>query len=137
MSVGSAEFYTGNYYSRDLRFLSSITPLAGTGHGVLFRAKGAQRFYAAILTEPGRIALAVNDFGLRILTEVPLAWDYGTILHIEVESRGCQHSVLVDGRKIFEFEDARFPNGMVGFCRTARGRCLYGTIQVEELSEGS
>ncbi|MDP2791890.1 MAG: ADP-ribosylglycohydrolase family protein [Rectinemataceae bacterium] len=136
MSVGRAEFYTGNYYSRDLRFRTSVTPLAGEGHGVLFRAKGAMMGYAVVLASPGRVVFLKNDFGLSVVEEKAFDWQYGTPVDFDVEVVGTRFTVSIGGRMLFDLEDDAFANGMIGFCRTARGRCLFGNIEVEELSEG-
>ncbi len=136
MSVGRAEFYTGNYYSRDLRFRTTLTPLAGEGHGVLFRAKGAMMWYAAVLSAPGRIAFLKNDSTLSVIAEKAFDWRRGRPVAFEVEAVGARLVVKADGIIVFDLEDSAFANGMLGFCRSARGRCLFGGIEVEELSEG-
>jgi ADP-ribosylglycohydrolase len=136
MSVGRAEFYTGNYYTRDIRFSATITPLSGEGHGLLFRAKGAMMGYAVVLAGPGRIAFLKNDYGLSVIEEKPFAWSLGSSYAIEVEAVGERLRVAVDGARVFDIRDPGFENGMIGFCRSARGRCLFGKLEVEELSEG-
>ena len=136
MSVGRAEFYTGNYYSRDIRFSTTITPLAGEGHGLLFRAKGAMMGYAVVLTVPGKIAFLKNDHGLRVVEEKSFPWRIGDTCQLAVEAIGPRLRVSVAGAAIFDIRDDSFGNGMFGFCRLARGRCLFGGIEVEELSEG-
>jgi len=136
MSVGLAEFYTGNYHSGDVRFSTTITPLAGEGHGLLFRAKGAMMGYAVALTVPGKIAFIKNDHGLRVLEEKSFPWRIGDTCPFTVEAIGPRLRVSVAGAAIFDIRDESFGNGMFGFCRTARGRCLFGGIEVEELTEG-
>ncbi|MCX7023902.1 MAG: ADP-ribosylglycohydrolase family protein [Spirochaetes bacterium] len=136
MSVGRAEFYAGNYYSRDIRFSTTVTPLAGDGHGILFRAKGAMMGYAVVLASPGRIAFLRNDHGLAVVEEKPFAWHAGGTYVLAVEAVGQRLRVSAGGSAIFDIVDGSFGNGMYGFCRTRRGRCLFGRIEVEELSEG-
>jgi hypothetical protein len=136
MSAGHAEFYTGNYYSKDIRFSTAITPLAGEGHGILFRAKGAMMAYAVVLTSPGRIAFLKNDHGMEVIGEKPFVWHVGGTYGLEVEAIGPCMKVKAGGKVIFEIADGSFGNGMLGFCRTGRGRCLFGRIDVQELSEG-
>jgi hypothetical protein len=137
MSVGRAEFYTGSYYSRDYRFRSSLTPLSGEGHGILFRAKGAMMWYAAVLSAPGKASFVKNDYGLTVLATVALDWENGRELRFEAEVSGARLIVRIDDKPVFDLSDDAFANGMFGFCRTARGRCLFGNIELEESSEGS
>ncbi len=137
MSVGRAEFYAGSYYSRDYRLGTSLTPLSGLGHGILFRAKGAMMWYAAVLTAPGEVSFVKNDYGLSVLAKAALAWENGRELRFEAEVSGSRLIVRIDDRPVFDLSDGDFANGMFGFCRTARGRCLFGNIELAELSEGS
>ena len=136
MSVGRAEFYLGNYYTRDIRFSTTITPLAGEGHGVLFRSKGAMMGYAVAFSAPGKIAFFKNDYGLILVQEKAFDWKIGRTYEFAVEVVGTRLKAEVDGVGIFDIKDDSFGNGMVGFCRTGRGRCLYGKLEAEELSEG-
>ncbi|GAB1484173.1 hypothetical protein MASR2M78_29900 [Treponema sp.] len=136
MSVGRAEFYTGNYYARDINFSTTITPLSGEGHGLLFRAKGAMMGYAVVFTNPGKISFIKNDHGLKTLEEKAFPWRNDTRYHFAVAAIGTKLQVSIDKQVIFDIKDESFENGMFGFCRTSRGRCLYGRIELEEKSEG-
>ncbi len=136
MSVGRAEFYTGNYYSGDYLFSTSITPLAGEGHGILFRAKGAMMGYAVVLSAPGRVAFLKNDHRLILVQEKGFEWKLGERHEFQVTALGSRLVVEIDGRTIFDLTDESFATGMIGLCRTARGRCLFGRLEIEELSEG-
>ncbi len=136
MSVGRAEFYLGNYYTRDVKFSTTITPLAGEGHGLLFRAKGAMMGYAVALTVPGKITFLKNDHGFRVVEDKSFPWRIGDTCQLAVEAIGPRLRVSVAGAEIFDIRDDSFGNGMFGFSRIGRGRCLYGGIDVEELSEG-
>jgi hypothetical protein len=136
MSVGRAEFYLGNYYTRDVKFSTTITPLAGEGHGLLFRAKGAMMGYAIALAEGRKIAFLKNDYGLKVVQEKPFPWHNGETYALTVVAAGARLKVAVEDTTVFNIHDDSFGNGMFGFCRTARGRCLFGGMEVEELSEG-
>ncbi|HUX22763.1 MAG TPA: ADP-ribosylglycohydrolase family protein, partial [Spirochaetia bacterium] len=133
MSVGTAEFYTGNYYASDYHFETSIIPRSGTGHCVSFRAKGAQMGYVAGLTEPGKAGLFVNSDGLATLAECDFDWAEGERYEVSVSVEGERINLSINGRKLFDITDGSFRHGMVGFFRTSRGRCEYGAITVTEL----
>jgi len=133
MSLGQAEFYTGNYYSEDLRFSAAVKPLRGVGHCLLFRAMGTIMGYAAGLSDPGTVAFYKNDGGLRLLAKADFPWEYGKEYRLEISCRGPLFDFSVDGRKVLEASDGEFGHGMIGFCRSGNGRCEYGDIEVEEL----
>ena len=137
MSIGPAEFYTGNYYVSDYRYETTIVPRAGRGHCVAFRAKGAQMGYVAGLTDEGKAGIYRNSDGLTLIAERDFDWRFGEHYAVAVTARGEHIEVSLDGRTLFELTDDTFDHGMVGFYRSDRGRCEYGSIRVTEFpSEG-
>ncbi len=133
MSIGPAEFYTGNYYAADYRYETTILPRAGRGHCVVFRAKGAQMGYVAGLTDEGRAGLYRNSDGLTPIAECDFDWQFGAQYAVTVTAKGPHIEIAINGQSLFELTDDAFDHGMVGFYRSGRGRCEYGSIRVTEL----
>ncbi len=133
MSVGASEFYTGNYYSTDYRFETVVVPRSGTGHCLCFRAKGTRMGYVAGFAEPGKVSLYRNSDGLVLLGEHSFEWVNDREYRVTVRAAGSRFQLQIDGNVLLEIDDDSFDHGMIGFYRTARGRCEYGTIRVTEL----
>ncbi len=131
-SEGPAEFFVGRFHSRAQKARVRLVPLEGSGHCLLFRARGTITGYAAGFTAPDEVGILVNDSGWRPLATAPFAWEFGTEYHLEIGVLGDQAWLSVNGSRILEAAGIDLPAGMTGLARTAQGRCLYSDFGTEE-----
>ena len=125
--------YTGNYYARDYVFSAPVTPRNGDSHLLLCRAQGAQRGYAAGLGREGRLVILKNDFGFSTLAECDFDWKKDTVYQLELQCRGEELTLSVDGKPCLTVRDGAFAYGMFGCGSCGMGRTSFGDMAFREL----
>lgn len=125
--------YTGNYYMKNLRLKALVTPVSGTSHCVLFRAKGIRLGYFAGFDGENRVSLIRNDHGYRRIVSCPFPWECSREYLFEVSAEGSRITFSIDGKTLIDTEDEAFDHGMIGLGSLEAGRTLYGRVEVAEL----
>ncbi len=125
--------YTGNYYSRNYRWSAMVKPLHGNSHLLAARAKGAGRFYAAGLGEPGKAVLIKYKFGYQTLAQCPFDWEYDKAYKLELECSDRCITLKIDGETMLEVEDEEFQNGMAGCGSFEMGRTSFWDFFFEDI----
>lgn len=127
-----ADLWTGHLYTRDAVISAQMTPLSGASHLVSFRAQGTSRFYAAGF-EHGMLRIIREDFGTSVLAEIDFSIERGRSYRLEVEVRGTNIIVTVDGQHQLEATDDRFVYGQAGLRLGGPGRFTIGAFEITEL----
>lgn len=128
-----AQAFTGNYYAANYRYSQTVTPLSGEGHMLSIRAQGAMRGYYLGFRRPGFLTAVVQDFGMRVVKEVPFDWRCGQIYCFTLEANGPEISLSVNEQALLSFTDDRFAYGMFGPVRCGVGRTAYGDVAYQDL----
>ncbi len=63
----SSYSFTGNYFARNYKISSTITPLVGSTHFLNIRSQGVMRGYILGFDKDNSVAIYKNDFGLQLL----------------------------------------------------------------------
>lgn len=133
MGLSHAEAMTGNYFMRNVAVTCAVRPLSGESHLVGARIQGAMRGYYGGLHGKGKAALLENVNGeIRVLAEVPFAWEQGRTCTIQLEAEGDSLMLWIDGQLVLETQAKTLAYGMVGFAQYAMGRSWIGGMTVEE-----
>lgn len=131
MRCGEAFAYAGNYYAKDCRVRTEVTPVCGSSHLILIRAQGAMRGYAVGFSEEGKAAVYKNDFGFVRLAETDFQWEFGHTYELQAEAEGGQIRLLIDGTEALKVRDDSYAYGMYGCGSLTMGRTLFGDFSVE------
>ena len=91
------------------------------------------RGYYLGFRRPGFLTAVVQDFGMRVVKEVPFDWRCGQIYHFTLEANGPEISLFVNEQALLSFTDDRFAYGMFGPVRCGVGRTAYGDIAYQDL----
>ena len=126
------EAYTGAYNWKDYQAKFYLTPLTGTEHYVNFRVQGAIRSYAVGFSADKKVKLLKNVNGYQILQEISFDWIREKEYKFEVDAKGSQIKVKLDGEQIFDFTDDNNPylEGSVGISVQNGSHCKYSKIEV-------
>lgn len=132
-ATGDIEAYTGGHYFNDYSFESTLTPLTGSSHGLLFRVQGALRSYAALIEDNHLLLLKKKRQGWTELAKVPYVLQHHRELTLSVNARGNHFEVRVDGKQMLDYIDNDHPylNGQVGFINRKGSRTAYATYSVQ------
>ncbi len=128
-----AETYTGSHTFGDYCLSAELKPLCGEKHLLNVRVQGAVRSYAAGFYGEGKLGLLKNKNGYQILAETEFFWETGKCYRIEVQCRGAVLWVLVDGKRLLEYEDCDGPylQGAVGMSVFEGSHCAYRNLRAE------
>lgn len=132
-ATGDIEAYTGGHYFNDYSFESTLTPLTGSSHGLLFRVQGALRSYAALIEDNHLLLLKKKRQGWTELAKVPYVLQHHRELTLSVNARGNHFEVRVDGKQMLDYIDIDNPylNGQVGFINRKGSRTAYANYSVQ------
>ena len=98
----------------DYRVAADVTLHLGTYGGLMIRAQGLRRYYAARVLRDGRFQIVcVKDEVTTILAEAPLAVRLETPIALTLEARGETLTASADG-VILTASDGTFTNGALG-----------------------
>ena len=125
--------FTGSYYSKDVRLHTTIIPVKGNHHAVLFRAAGTERYYQMGFDGENQVSLMSRDFGIKRLHTVPFEWQHGQEYEFELICQGKKIQLSINKQPMLQFEDSQHERGMFGFSMLQQGEALISTIFVEEL----
>lgn len=98
---------------RDLRFSASVTPHLAGRVGIAVGVQGMRRYYALWLDHRGRVELVRRGTEEVVLASAPLAWKLYRAYTLDLEREGDRLRAWVDGRLVFEVDDATFRGGGV------------------------
>lgn len=131
-ATGDIEAYTGGHYFSDYTFESTLTPLTGSSHGILFRVQGALRSYALLLEDNSLLLLKKNGLAWTALTKVTYMLQHHRELTLSVKASGNHYEMYVDGQLMMEYTDADMPylNGQIGFINREGSRTAYASYTV-------
>jgi len=125
------ECYTGDIRWRDYSLSSTLTPLVGEEHLLLFRVQGAVRSYAAGFA-PGKLVLLKNQNGYRELASVPFSWERGREYALSVTVRGGEIRLSLDGEERLVYTDAApYESGAIGAGVFHGSRCRFGALRIK------
>lgn len=127
--------YTGNYYGRDFVYESTIRPILGSSHGVIFRAKGTERFYFVGFDGVNQVSVVENDFGFKRLKSVTFDWNYDEIYDFKVVCRGSHLQLEIKGELVLESNQIGNEYGMVGFGLLEKGESEMHSFTLKEINE--
>lgn len=129
MSLDDAFNYTGNYFSKNYKLETTITPLHGVGHMLNFRTKGIMQGYFMGFDEIGKLSFYKNDFGYTKLFQMDYDWKHNVLYNILVIAENEEFTVYINDEKMFSLKDNTYDYGMYGFGRLKNGRTLFGNIK--------
>ena len=132
-SLTDCASFTGNYYSRNVKLKTTVTPKKGHHHALVFRAEGIRRNYQIGFDGENQVSLICNDFGMAWLISVPFAWKHDEEYQFELVCSGSNIQFAINGTPVLSFEDNRYEKGMFGFSMVEPGEALISDIFVEEL----
>lgn len=106
-------------------------PQDDDGFGVVVRFGDPEHFYRLIFMQDGRSGGPFTRLDKREgaeyteLARIERGYKVGVEMHIEVEAVGQSLSVIVDGSKLIEVNDASYRRGKVGlFCYAQKGQAF-------------
>lgn len=128
-----AECYTGNVYWKDYKFITSLIPIKGERHNVLFRVQGGIKGLAVGLAENQTVRLYRKENNYRIIEELPYTWQHGREYQFKVVCQGKSLSIWVNGVCLInrELEDA-YDRGCIGFGNDLGSRTVYVKYSIKE-----
>lgn len=133
MSCEPSFAYAGNYYSKNYKVSTTITPHNGNSHLILARAKGAMRGYAFGLAENNTVALYKNDFGWKPIATTDFEWSLGETYDVTFTVNGDKLQCSVNGTNLLEVSDDAYDYGMYGCGTLGMGRASYGDFYITEI----
>lgn len=128
--------YTGNYYTKDIHIIASVTPVSGHSHNLLFRAKGIRLGYLVGFDGKDNVSLILNNHGYKRIKSCKFNWSFNKEYRFEVVAVGSHITFFIDGEKLIEADDGTFDHGMFGFAsimRDEENKTYYGYTKVIEL----
>ncbi len=133
ISLHDAYSYTGNYYSRNYKVLTTVTPLHGLGHMINVRSRGIMQGYFLGFDREGFVSIYKLNFAKEKLCEVPFDWEYNKEYNFIAICNDNTLSLSINGCEVFTIDDSAFSSGMFGFGRFSSGRTSFGSIVFEDL----
>lgn len=125
---GVADFGAEDW--RDYSFTATVTPGLHDRCGLVVRARGHRRHYAAVLEGGDRLRLLDRCGGEETeLASQPFSYAADQPLTLSVRCRGDELTVSVDGRPMLFASDSRHPCGGVGFL-VSRGTMMADRVVV-------
>ena len=133
-----AEVYTGSPEWKDYEAQFELTPQLGEEHCVLFRVQGAARSYGFGFTGKNRIGVWKKDREVRLLKELPFAWEAGRSFCLTVRAKGEVFLLYADGKELFRITDEDRPrlSGCIGLGVRNNSHCRIDSIRLRELEQG-
>ncbi|GAA0316643.1 ADP-ribosylglycohydrolase family protein [Bacillus carboniphilus] len=126
--------FTGNYYGRDLVLEAGLKPVSGQSHGVIFRAKGTERYYFVGFDGDGQVSLVKNDFGFKRLKSVPFEWKSGEKYDFQVALQGTSVQIEINGVPVLAYDGIENEYGMVGFGLLEKGETEFQRFYLKEMN---
>jgi len=128
-----AESYTGLPAWQNYTVSTSMTPIVGASHRLLFRVQGGIRSYAVGLEKDGKIALLKNDNGYTTLIDVDYDWKCGETYKVQAALCGEVITIMVGDCEIIKYTDkeATYLKGQVGFGVYSGSRCCFENLEVK------
>lgn len=112
--VGEGMILHGTRDWTDYRVMSDVTLHLGTYGGLVIRAQGLRRYYAARVLRDGRFQIiAVKDETTTVLAETALAVRLETAIALTVRAQGQTLTATADGVTLTA-QDASFASGAMG-----------------------
>ncbi len=128
--------YSGPYYSRDYHAETSLKPLSGESHLLVFRSIGAERGYFFGLHGKNTVALLKKDSTVNVLREISYNWELGKKYAISIDIRGKKIDCFIDNKRIFSFTDeGAFSDGMVGLGKLGAGKTEFYRLSFREFQD--
>lgn len=123
---------TGTSDWRDYAVASTLTLAKQNAAGLIARAKGHRRFYAAILRDGQCQIIKRQDKVETIVAATDFAFSIDQSYHLRFELLGDNLSVLIDGHRIIAGQDSDYLAGGAGFLVDS-GAILADRFLVERL----
>lgn len=120
------EVLTGARGFRDIAAGCTLIPYTQNGAGLIIRAQGAFRYYAAKLC-PGGVALVKQNHGETTLARADFDWRPGNPVRLQLEARGRRIRLYHEGKMLLEASDGTFDSGCAGLCLS--GYCARGAFE--------
>jgi hypothetical protein len=93
----------------DYRFESRLTPRMAVSSGMVIRVQGLRRYYALLFTNSGEVRLEKNLEGRKTLAQVSFPWEPFEDYIVEIEARGNEIRVWIDGKLKLSAVDSEDP----------------------------
>jgi hypothetical protein len=106
---------TGSRDWVDYEVSSQLTLDLHKAVGLVARARGHRRYYAAILENQTAKLIKRKDETVDVLAETPYAYDENAKLRFTLAVKGGRLSFSIDGKELVVAEDASFASGGAGF----------------------
>lgn len=132
LTADNADLWTGHAYATNYITRAKIIPLAGESHLLSARAQGAERFYAAGF-DGGRLVILHEDFGSKILAEIPMSMTHGEEYLLEFAVHGHDLNLSLNGKLMLSATDETFAYGMAGLRMGSAGRMSASFFEIEEV----
>ncbi len=121
----------------DYRISCRIRPSERDRVGVVFRYRGAQRFYAFLIEPQSRRRdLGIFDGGYRPLARSSFVYHRKRSYRVVVEAVGAQLRVLQDGETVFDIADATLEKGNVGLFPWPDASGQFSDLRIDDLRDG-
>lgn len=125
--------FTGPYYCTDYCVETSLVPVKGESHLVVFRAIGAERGYFFGFHGKNTAVLIKRDQNNTILKKVDFPWKKGQLYKIKVKVSGADISCFINGKSVLSYSDKKtFPYGMAGLGKLGSGETIFKNIIFHE-----
>jgi hypothetical protein len=133
---GTGLIMQGGREWRDYRAEARVTPHFATASGLAVRVQGMRRYYALLLSDVNRVRLVKALDGKRTLAEFDSPWSFFHGYDLALEAEGSALRGWIDGRLLFDLEDADRPllDGGVGLVAT-QGCFSCDAVSVSPLYE--
>ena len=127
---GSGMLLTGCREWRDYLVSSTLTTDLAAEIGIAARVQGLRRYYALLLSTPGKVELRKVLDGECTLAKADFAWEFGGRYALALEAVQTRMKGYVDGRLVFDLVDDHEPleEGGIAFL------CKEGCLATNEVS---
>ena len=122
--------FTGHYYMEDAVIETTLTPIAGKHHGILFRAEGIERYYYAGFDGDNTVSIKLHDFGVTCLASTSFKWEYNKSYDIKIVCKGAGIDLHINDELVLSAENTRYTHGMIGYAAKDGGKCQYGNMKI-------
>jgi hypothetical protein len=106
---------TGSYDWDNYAVASRITFSQQTAGGLVARARGHRRYYAAVLTGGSAAIMKRRDQATLLLASSPFDYRIDDTYTLEFRADGPRLSLLIDGQACAHAFDGEYPAGGAGF----------------------
>ena len=130
---GTGMLIQGTREWRDYVVRARLTPHLVASCGIAARVQGLRRYLALRLVRGGGAELVREMDGTHVLAHSPLDWQLYGAYALELRVEGARVTACIDGRTLFDVEDANPLEGGAMALLVEEGRAGYDEVAVSPL----